>query len=188
MRFQSRWFLLVLSMIFLGGLNFLTGPWVFGNLQSKDISLAPYGYEYQKMPFTGFVYRRYTNGNLGRLAFIWQGKLHFKDWFWYSNGQLKKEKSYWMGKPHGLQKMWHPTGEPLAYGNYENGVRVGESWNWHKNGTTAGFYLYDQGHEVVTRNFTSENRPFHNYVRHKNGISGMKGERNCDPAFFNRKK
>jgi hypothetical protein len=161
-------------------------PVVITNHQDAKISLAPFGYSFEGRKFTGVLFSTHVNKKLKRLSFVLNGKLHFKDIHWYSVGQTQLVVNYWLGLNEGFKKVWYHTGEPRSISYYENGKRHGEAWGWFPDGQTREFSYHERGREVVIRSFTSNSKPFHNWVRTEKGIEGLKGDRNCDKSVFAR--
>lgn len=178
------WPLLALSVLVTGFVIFRGAPWGLHHNYEKKISRAPFGFAYDRKPFSGIIYSRHSNGRLARLNFLWRGRFALKEYFWFANGQIYQLRNYSNGRPHGEYKVWFSDGKPRSISHYRNGAKDGEAWGWNHDGSTASFSLHENGEEKVVKNFFPSGKPFRNYLHAGNLVYGFKGERLCDPVNY----
>lgn len=152
-------------------------------LVADDLALLKSGGDIRQgdQPFTGVVVQVFSPLQIKKLAFYWQGKKNWNEYFWHSNGQLAEVRSYTNGTPIGKHRGWHPDGRVKYYKEYVNGQPVGEGWSWHGNGQVATYIRYSQGEEVAFKSWTNDGKPFYNHVWDQGRKVGYEGGGFCKP-------
>jgi len=150
------------------------------NLNSKKLSVIPYGFQYDQEPFTGIVYS-WEGDHLASLVFVLNGLRHGPDIQWYANGQRFIERHYDFGVESGQHKAWYENGNVRSLKSFENGMAHGEFFEWHSNGQASQFIVYDHGKEVAAKSWTAGGKPFYNYVWLNGSRIGLEGDRFCLP-------
>ncbi|MDR2962959.1 MAG: hypothetical protein LBU90_04925 [Bacteroidales bacterium] len=75
------------------------------NLQKNDNL-----YVYNNQAFTGTVYARHANGNIGLWGNIENGKREGVWTYWYSSGIKKRETNFVNNQKEGYTYFWHENG------------------------------------------------------------------------------
>lgn len=64
-------------------------------------------YFFAEKPYTGIVYEKYENGNIGLVGEIKNGKRENVWTYWYSTGVKKRESTYANNVKEGKSYYWH---------------------------------------------------------------------------------
>lgn len=67
-------------------------------------------YLFEETPYTGTVYEKYENGNIGLVGDIKQGKREGTWTYWYSTGEKKRETTYVNNQKEGYSYYWYTNG------------------------------------------------------------------------------
>ncbi len=84
--------------------------------------------------FSGFLLRRFENGDTASLESFVQGNQHGQSRYWYPNGQLKEDRTYKNNRKHGVHKGWYSTGIQGFEYKFDDGVYVDTLKEWYDNG------------------------------------------------------
>jgi antitoxin component YwqK of YwqJK toxin-antitoxin module len=148
-------------------------------LNSKDLSVKAFGFDFKKKPFTGLIYNVNEQKNIDKIIFILNGLRHGSEIHWYENGQRWVERNYKLGLEEGLQKTWYPDGTPFSFKSFKDGQPNGEFFEWFKDGKISSFVKYVNGTEVVAKTWTGSGKPFYNYTWKNKERIGLLGDRYC---------
>jgi hypothetical protein len=111
-------------------------------LSDEKLAYAPN----QQKPYTGWVKRMWSNGQIRTLIQLKDGKLDGLRTYWHKNGQKKFEENYKDGKPMTVVA-WKPNGEKCPVTNVVNGNGV---WVWYNDdGTENSRHTFKDGEEVA---------------------------------------
>ena len=67
-------------------------------------------YFYEEKPYTGIVYEKHENGNIGLWGELKNGKREGVWTYWYSSGTKKRETTYVNNQKEGNTYYWHENG------------------------------------------------------------------------------
>jgi antitoxin component YwqK of YwqJK toxin-antitoxin module len=99
-------------------------------LSDEKLAYAPN----QQKPYTGWVKRMWSNGQIRTLIQLKDGKLDGLRTYWHENGQKREEVNFMNGKRDGLWTEWYENGQKEFEENYKDGKSDGNGAWWHKNG------------------------------------------------------
>lgn len=103
-------------------------------------------YEANKQePYTGWVKKMHTNGQVYGLGKVKDGKRHGPVFMWYENGQKSSELEYKDGKLFTL-KVWLPNGTTCRDTNLQDGT--GTVVSYDDDGEESGRVVYKDGNIV----------------------------------------
>jgi antitoxin component YwqK of YwqJK toxin-antitoxin module len=74
----------------------------------------------------------------------------------------------------------------MSFATFRAGKQIGDSWAWYADGSVSFYGFYKNGQEIAIKSFTSQQRPFHNWINDGTQRVGFSGERECDTANYNR--
>jgi antitoxin component YwqK of YwqJK toxin-antitoxin module len=102
---------------------------------------------------TGFVYKRFPNGNLEIENYYKDGNPDSLHRSWYENGQLKKEQFYQNKALEGPQYEYYENGQLKSSENFRNNRKIGIQKYFSSNGTILGeANLIDGNGNIILKN------------------------------------
>lgn len=90
-------------------------------------------YYLNNKPYTGKVFAKHDNGNIGLVGEIKNGKKEGTWTYWYSNGKKKRESTYINNKKEGITYYWHPNGQVAKEIMYRDDKNIDQKL-WDANG------------------------------------------------------
>lgn len=96
----------------------LTTQWI--TLGNEDVEIS----FYEGKPYTGKVFAKHPNGNLGLVGEYQNGKKIGTWTYWYSTGEKKRESTYQENKKEGTTYYWHPNGQVAKEITYRNDKNI----------------------------------------------------------------
>jgi antitoxin component YwqK of YwqJK toxin-antitoxin module len=103
---------------------------------------------YQRVPFSGVVFRTYSNG-LCEFEFKYLDGL--REGFqreYFDSGRMREEWHAERGAAHGNFKKWHENGQLKSTGNYEYGVEL-QYDEWDASGTLIKSRRIDKDSDLM---------------------------------------
>ena len=85
-------------------------------------------------PYSGNVYLKHTNGTIGLMGVLKDGKRVGKWIYRYSTGEKKRESTYIDNKKEGLTYYWYKNGQKAKEIMYRDGKNIDQKL-WHEDGT-----------------------------------------------------
>ena len=96
-------------------------------------------------PYSGKIYARHTNGQLGEKGAYLEGKKHGPFERYYENGQIEKKENYSGGMRHGAFQMYYPNGQLWKSAAYQDDKQNGPYESYYSNGQTEERASYANG-------------------------------------------
>lgn len=107
-----------------------------GFAQNKDLSelsIKDNLYYLDNKPYSGKVYAKHDNGNIGLMGECKDGKKENTWTYWYSTGEKKRESSFINNKKEGITYYWHPNGQVAKEIMYRDDKNIDQKL-WDANG------------------------------------------------------
>ena len=137
-------------------------------------------WQYQGMPFNGYMVQYYQNGILAERIGFFEGKKEGVAKKWFDDGQLQKTSYYSANKLHGEETIWWSNGVIAATRNYTHGYKDGIQQRWYTNGQIARKTHYVLGKEEGLQQAWLENGKIYINYEAKNGRSfGLRKAKLC---------
>lgn len=135
---------------------------------------------YDGVPYSGYTYDRFQNGDTSRLTPYYHGKEEGWMKAWYPNRQLNELRFFSNGKKEGIHKGWWDSGKPKFEYHFDNDEHEGELKEWYANGAPARFFHYSNGHEEGSQKMWWENGDVRaNYAVIAGDRFGLTGQKLC---------
>lgn len=103
------------------------------NTELSKLSLNENIYTLNGKPYTGKVFAKHDNGNIGLVGELKNGKKEGTWTYWYSDGKKKRESSYIANKKEGITYYWHQNGQVAKEIMYRDDKNIDQKL-WDANG------------------------------------------------------
>lgn len=119
--------IIAIACVFISSLGFSQ------NTELSKLSLQDDEYYLNGKPYTGKVFAKHENGNIGMVGEVKNGKKEATWTYWYSTGEKKRESTYINNKKEGITYYWHQNGQVAKEIMYRDDKNIDQKL-WDANG------------------------------------------------------
>lgn len=133
------------------------------------------------VPFSGYLFSNYPNGQLKSIKGFYQGKQEADAWMYYPDGKIFSQRPYRAGEKHGKHLGYYSNGQMKFQYYFEKGFGQGTHFEWYEDGSPRREMNYKDGKEFgAQKMWRTDGKLRSNYVVRENGRQyGMLGLKRC---------
>ena len=170
---------LVSSLMFALGFAACSTPSIVKK-DSENLDLRKRVVEFNKSPYTGFVYESYENEDTASIEFYKAGLKHGVWKKFYPGGVLKEERFFKNGKKEGKYQGFYANGNKNFSFNFFDDEYHGTNRIWTGDGVLIEELNYYHGYENGSqKTWYLDGKIKSNYVIKNNRRYGLLGTKNC---------
>ena len=177
---MERLVLLVSKFLLAIGLTACSSDHSFVEKNSEELNLRKKVVEFNKAPYTGFVYDLYESGDTLSTEFYKNGLKHNSWKKFYPGGSLKEVRFFKNGEKEGKYEGFYVNGNKNFSFNFLNNEYHGTNSIWTKDGLLIEELNYYHGYEKGSqKTWYLDGKIKSNYVIKNNRRYGLLGTKNC---------